>query len=62
MERAKTIARVSMLVVIFVGFLLSGLLINAIQLVLWLTVRPFNRWLYRKINVHLLATLWSRNI
>ena len=62
MERAKTIATVSMLVVIFVGFLLSGLLINAIQLVLWLTVRPFNRWLYRKINVHLLATLWSRNI
>jgi len=60
MERAKTIATVSMLVVIFVGFLLSGLLINAIQLVLWLTVRPFNRWLYRKINVHLLATLWSQ--
>jgi len=45
---------------LFSGFFFSGLLINSIQLVLWLTVRPFSRWLYRKINAYLLFTLWSQ--
>lgn len=62
MERIKTLVTIVLLAIFFVGFFILGLLINAIQLVLWLTLRPFNRWLYRKINAHLLSALWSRNI
>ena len=39
---------------LFTGFILSGLVINTIQLLLWITVKPFSRWLYRKINYYLL--------
>ena len=62
MDRIKSIAKLMVLTGLFSGFFFSGLLINSIQLVLWLTVRPFSRWLYRKINAYLLFTLWSRNI
>jgi len=60
MERIKTLVTIVLLAIFFVGFFILGLLINAIQLVLWLTLRPFNRWLYRKINAHLLSALWSQ--
>ena len=45
---------------IFTGFVLAGLTINLIQLILWMTVKPFSRWLYRKINYYLLYLIWMR--
>lgn len=45
---------------LFIGFIISGLIINAIQLVLWLTVKKVSPRLYRKINFYLLTLLWNR--
>lgn len=45
---------------LFTGFILSGLVINTIQLLLWITVKPFSRWLYRKINYYLLYLIWMQ--
>ena len=56
----KTAGTCSIFLTLFVCFIVSGLLINGIQLCLWLTVKPISRWLYRKINYHLLSCLWNR--
>ncbi|KAG8090069.1 hypothetical protein GUJ93_ZPchr0011g27051 [Zizania palustris] len=39
-------------------FLLSGLIVNAIQAVLFLSIRPFSKNLYRRINRFLAELLW----
>lgn len=53
--------------ILFVGFFLlglnffiSGIAINLIQLVLWITVKPLNLWLYRKINYYCTFANWGR--
>lgn len=48
------------LLTLFISFIVSGLLLNGIQLCLWLTVKPISRGLYRKINYYLLTCLWNR--
>lgn len=45
---------------LFISFIISGLIINAIQLALWLTVKQVSPWLYRKVNYYLLTLLWNR--
>jgi len=60
MDRIKTAANVVILLCLFISFSFAGLLINAIQLVLWLTVKPCSRRLYRKINAYLLHALWTQ--
>lgn len=47
---------------IFLGycFIVSGLVVNTIQLLSWILIWPFNRKLYRRVNYHLSALLWSR--
>lgn len=41
-------------------WLLSGLLINALQLLMFLTVKPFNINIYRRINYYLTYSMWSQ--
>ena len=56
----KTIGIGLIFLILFVSFIVSGLIINGLQLCLWITVKPISRWLYRKINYHLLSCLWNR--
>lgn len=43
-----------------ITFFTTGLIVNTVQCILYLTLRPFNKWLYRKINWYLCATLYAR--
>ncbi|XP_047052623.1 1-acyl-sn-glycerol-3-phosphate acyltransferase PLS1-like [Lolium rigidum] len=43
-------------------FLLSGLVVNTVQAVLFLTIRPISKRLYRQINVFLAELLWLQLI
>uniref|UniRef100_A0A1B0CAU1 Uncharacterized protein n=1 Tax=Lutzomyia longipalpis TaxID=7200 RepID=A0A1B0CAU1_LUTLO len=43
-----------------VTFFTSGLVINATQLVLFVTVKPFNKTLYRSLMYYLCYSLYSR--
>lgn len=43
-----------------ITFFTSGVIINLIQCVLYLTLRPFNRQLYRKINWYLCFSIYSQ--
>lgn len=47
---------------LFVGLVwfISGLMINATQLILFLTIKPFNIALYRKLNQYLTYSSWSQ--
>ncbi|EFX74227.1 hypothetical protein DAPPUDRAFT_200081 [Daphnia pulex] len=47
-------------VVLFINLFISGLVINLIQLLLWVCVRPGSRWLYQKVNYYLLYILWTQ--
>lgn len=47
---------------IAITFFTSGLIINAIQLVLHLTLKPFNKWLFRRIMYYLCYSLYSRKL
>ena len=49
-----------LIVILFINFFISGLLVNFFQLVLWFTVKPTNPTLYRKINYYCLYSLWIR--
>ena len=60
LTQAKVCAISVIFLTLFVNFIVAGLLINCVQLCLWLTIKPINPWLYRKINYHLLACLWNR--
>ena len=42
-------------------FITSGLIINFLQL-LTLVIWPFNKKLYRKVNIHLAYCFWSSNL
>lgn len=41
-------------------FFTSGLIVNLVQAVFYVGLRPFNKTLYRKINYYLCYTLYSR--
>lgn len=43
-----------------ITFFTSGLIINFIQCILYLTLRPVNKIMYRKVNWYLCATLYGR--
>ncbi|CAH8255267.1 unnamed protein product [Arabidopsis lyrata] len=43
-------------------FLVSGLIVNSIQLVFFIIVRPFSRSLYRRINKNVAELLWLQLI
>lgn len=45
-------------VVLFINLFISGLVVNLIQLLLWVCIRPGNQWLYQKLNYYLLYILW----
>lgn len=47
---------------LFIGycFCVSGLIVNALQLLTWICIWPFNRQLYRRLNYHLATLIWSR--
>lgn len=45
-----------------ITFFTSGLIVNLIQCILYFTIRPFSKWMYRKINWYLCATLYSRKL
>ena len=47
-------------VAIGLNFLITGIFINAVQFVLWLTIKPVNAWLYRKINYYFTFAIWGR--
>jgi lysophosphatidic acid acyltransferase/lysophosphatidylinositol acyltransferase len=47
-------------VVLFINLFISGLVINLIQLLLWVCVRPGSKWLFQKLNYYLLYILWTR--
>ena len=48
----------------FVGltFFISGLFVNCIQAVLFITLKHVNIDLYRKINYYLTYTIWCRKL
>lgn len=46
--------------ILFINLFVSGLIINLIQLLLWICVRPGSPWLYQKLNYYLLYVLWTR--
>lgn len=43
-----------------ITFFTSGLIVNLVQAVFYVGLRPFNKALYRKINYYLCYTLYSR--
>lgn len=43
-----------------ITFFTSGVIVNLIQCILYLTLRPFNKVLYRKINWYLCCTIYAR--
>lgn len=47
---------------LFVGLIwfISGLIINTLQLILFLTLKPFNRSLFRQLNYYLTYSSWSQ--
>ena len=49
-----------LIVILFINFFISGLLVNFFQLILWVTVKPASPTLYRKINYYCLYSLWIR--
>jgi lysophosphatidic acid acyltransferase/lysophosphatidylinositol acyltransferase len=40
-------------------FLASGLIINFLELFIYLFIRPFNLMLYKKINYYLTLAIWG---
>ena len=60
LNQIKTAVSMVFFLALFVCFIISGLLINGVQFSIWLTLKPFSPWLYRKLNYYLLACLWSR--
>ncbi|XP_011311483.1 1-acyl-sn-glycerol-3-phosphate acyltransferase gamma [Fopius arisanus] len=42
-----------------ITFFISGLMINFIQCLLWITLRPLSKYLYRKINYYLCYSFYS---
>jgi len=53
-----------MLAFIAIGFnfLISGLVINVLQFLMWITIKPVNVWLYRKINYYCAYAVFGRII
>lgn len=47
-------------ILIGVNYLLFGLLVNAISFLLWLTIRPLNKGLYRKFIYYATYINWGR--
>jgi len=47
-----------LIVILFINFFISGLIINFFQLILWLTIKPTSPQLYRKINYYCLYSQW----
>jgi lysophosphatidic acid acyltransferase/lysophosphatidylinositol acyltransferase len=47
-------------VVIGVNFLISGLLINFVQLLLWVCLKPLSPFLFRKLNYYFTYAVWGR--
>lgn len=47
-------------VAIGLNFLISGILINVFQCLLWITIKPLNIWLYRKLNYFCTFAVWGR--
>lgn len=47
-------------VAIGLNFLISGILINVFQCLMWITIKPFNVWLYRKLNYFCTFAVWGR--
>lgn len=47
-------------VVIGLNFLISGLVINFVQLLLWFGLKPLNAWLYRKLTYYFTYAVWGR--
>ncbi|XP_056635997.1 1-acyl-sn-glycerol-3-phosphate acyltransferase delta-like [Diorhabda carinulata] len=43
-----------------ITFFTSGIIVNLVQCILYLCLRPFNKWLYRKINWYLCYTIYSQ--
>lgn len=43
-----------------ITFFTSGIIVNFVQCILYLCLRPFNKWLYRKINWYLCYTIYSQ--
>ncbi|XP_072394733.1 1-acyl-sn-glycerol-3-phosphate acyltransferase gamma-like [Diabrotica undecimpunctata] len=43
-----------------ITFFTSGVIVNVVQCILYLSLRPFNKWLYRKINWYLSYTIYSQ--
>ncbi|KAJ8926316.1 hypothetical protein NQ314_021332 [Rhamnusium bicolor] len=43
-----------------IAFFTSGVIVNLIQCILYLTLRPLNKTIYRKINWYLCATIYAR--
>jgi hypothetical protein len=41
-------------------FVISGLIVNFIQLLAWIFIWPFSKQLYRRVNFYLGTLLWSR--
>lgn len=60
LERIQMIGIFIVFLTLFMSFIISGLLINAMQMSLWIFVKPISPWLYRKVNRYLLASLWNR--
>jgi hypothetical protein len=47
---------------LFIGycFCVSGLIVNALQLLTLICIWPFHKELYRRLNYHLATLIWSR--
>lgn len=43
-----------------ITFFTSGLIINFVQCILYIFLRPFNKYIYRKINYYLCASFYAR--
>lgn len=43
-----------------ITFFTSGVIVNVVQCIFYLTIRPFNKWLYRKINWYLCYTIYAQ--
>lgn len=45
-----------------ISWIISGVILNLIQLIVYLTIRPLNRHIFRRINYYLTYSSWSQQV
>lgn len=62
-EKLKTFKRLTVIhLMLAITFFTSGIIINIIQGIVYVGLKPFSKYLYRKINYYLCYSFYSRKL